>query len=249
MKANFVFKKELPFWRKFLYYGYTAYCALLLLTGFFAVLPLYFLCWQKLAWHKWAIVPNRLWGVWFYALSGTRVKIHGKQHLKGLKTYIVCPNHTSYMDTPLMTHCLPDFVRFVGIAALGKIPIFGWYFKKLHIPVDRSTGKGRLYAYQKSLESIQAGIGVLIFPEGGIFTQDPDQMTPFKEGAFKLAIQTQTPIVPVTILGSYYMLAGEEFMLRPARQIVIFHPPVYPQNHSVESLKEAVFKQIQSRLP
>jgi 1-acyl-sn-glycerol-3-phosphate acyltransferase len=249
MKKNFIAKKKLPILKIALYYFYTFYCAILLIFGFFAVLPLYFLCWQKPSFYKWAIVPNIIWSRWFYILSFTPVKIVGKENLKNLKTYIVCPNHISYMDTPLMTYSLPDFVHFMGKAALGKIPIFGWYFKKLHIPVDRSTGRGRLQAYQKSLEAIQQGIGVLIFPEGGIFTDDPDRMTPFKEGAFKLSIETQTPIVPATILGSFYMLAGEEFMLRPSPQTVIFHPPIFPQNHTVESLRKIVFEQIKSKLP
>ncbi len=152
------------------------------------------------------------------------------------------------MDTPVMTYCLPRFTKFVGFSGLNSIPIFGWYFQKLHIPVDRSNARNRLAAYQNSKQTLEDGLDVLIFAEGGIFTQDPYQMTPFKEGAFRLAIETNTPIVPVTLLGTYYMLAGEEFMLRPARQTVIFHPPIDPIGHTVQSLKQFVFEQIQGEL-
>ena len=169
---------------------------------------------------------NQLWCWIFFPAAFLRVKTIGKKHLpSGPCIYI--SNHGSFLDIPLLTYILPGFPAFMGKASLGKVPLFGFLFRNLHIVVDRNSSKGRAKALKDSLELLKNGRSLVIFPEGGIHQKVQPGVAPFKDGAFSLAIQTGLPIVPVTICHNWYILPDDGHWL-PRNGVCksIIHPPV-----------------------
>jgi 1-acyl-sn-glycerol-3-phosphate acyltransferase len=126
---------------------------------------------------------------------------------------------------------------FVG-KNLGRIPFFGFMYRKLHITVDRSKLKSRYSSMLKTFEALDAGKSLVIFPEGGIITERDPVMGPFKDGAFRAAIEKQIPIVPVTIPFNWIILPSDEFVLTWRPLEVIFHEPIDPAAYSLDQLHE-----------
>lgn len=135
---------------------------------------------------------------------------------------------------------------------MERIPLFGFMYSKLHITVDRSKLKSRVNTIHKSMKAIDDGKSLIIFPEGGIYSEHPPQMIPFKDGAFRAAIEKQIPIVPVTIPFNWIILPDEKpLLLRWRLMKVIFHEPIETTDYtldSLETLKELVFETINKEL-
>lgn len=106
-------------------------------------------------------------------------------------------NHTSMADIMLMLYVTKNPFVFVGKQELAKIPLFGFFYKRTCILVDRNNARSRLEVFQQAEEKLQRGLSVCIFPEGGV----PDEsmvLDTFKDGAFRLAIEHNIPIAPMT---------------------------------------------------
>lgn len=140
--------------------------------------------------------------------------------------YVVCFNHGSYLDIIHSFNVLPDYFLFMGKRELLKWPLFNIFFKDMHIVVDRSSRIGAARSFVKARNSLDQGISVSIFPEGTIPRTAP-RMKSFKDGAFKLAIQSQVPIVPITFVDNW-RLFGDPLDLfsrgRPGIARVVVHP-------------------------
>ena len=137
---------------------------------------------------------------------------------------------------------------FVGKHDMQKIPLFGFMYKKLHITVDRDKLMSRYTTYKKSVNAIDEGKSLVIFPEGGIVTTEFPRMARFKDGAFKLSVDKQIPIVPVTIATNWILLPGElgDLKWHPIR--VIFHEPIYPEGKDEATLRKEVYAIIDAEL-
>ena len=134
-----------------------------------------------------------MYGMGFYA------EIKFKQHIKKGKSYMLVSNHKSMIDIMLMLSLSKDPIVFVGKKELEKIPLFGYFYRRVCILVDRSSPESRKEVYSKAIKRLDTGISICIFPEGGV--PDPSViLDKFKNGAFSLAIQFQIPIVPITFL-------------------------------------------------
>ncbi|MCS7004264.1 MAG: 1-acyl-sn-glycerol-3-phosphate acyltransferase [Cytophagales bacterium] len=201
--------------------------------------------------HKQAFWLNRIWARVVYALMFAKVEIEMRFQPNKNQVYIYCPNHTSYLDISLMCYAAPEFVKFVGKSALLKIPLFGHMFRHLHIAVNRKDSKSRYASYQKAKEALLNGISVCIFPEGGIYSKQPPVMVPFKDGAFRLAIELRVPIVPVTIPHHWKMLPGISPFLYWHKIKIIFHEPISTNDMTLqhtEQLKQQTFNIITEEL-
>jgi 1-acyl-sn-glycerol-3-phosphate acyltransferase len=130
-------------------------------------------------------------------VMGFRLKIEVEEKIDPNKSYMFCPNHTSMMDPFVLISMVKSPIVFVGKAELKKIPVFGFFYKRICILVDRSNPKSRKEVYFKAKRRLQNGTCVAIFPEGLVPTEDV-VLSPFKNGAFSLAIEHQIPIVPAT---------------------------------------------------
>jgi len=149
--------------------------------------------------------------------------------------YIFCPNHFSYLDIPTMGLNAINTV-FVGKSEMEKVVLFGWVYKKLHITVNRQSLKSRYSTFVSSLEAIDEGKNLVIYPEGGIITTHPPAMTRFKNGAFRVAIEKQIPIVPVTIANNWIILP-ENLLLGHRTVKVIYHEPIPTTGLTINDLQ------------
>jgi 1-acyl-sn-glycerol-3-phosphate acyltransferase len=141
---------------------------------------------------------------------------------------------------------------FVGKNDMERIPLFGFMYRKLHITVDRSKLKSRMNTLIQSMKAVDDGKSLIIFPEGGIYTDNPPRMTPFKDGAFRTAIEKQIPVVPVTIPFNWIILPDSKPLLLHRRLMkIVFHEPIETTGYTlnnVNELKDLVFNTILKEL-
>lgn len=144
------------------------------------------------------------------------------------QAYIICPNHQSYIDI-LMTYIVfPEYFHFLGKIELRRIPLFNIFFMRMNIGVDRASKTASHKAYLRACNDIDKGISIAIFPEGTIPDSTP-QLGKFKNGAFKLAIEKQVPIVPVTFKTNWKLLPDvchKVYGGQPGPSITILHKPI-----------------------
>jgi 1-acyl-sn-glycerol-3-phosphate acyltransferase len=133
-----------------------------------------------------------LFGMGFY------YKIEREQELEKETSYMLIANHTSMTDIMLMLATVRKPFVFVGKMELVKIPIFGFFYKRTCILVDRSNSKSKHGVFERAQKRILQGLSICIFPEGGVTDNKHTVLDPFKDGAFRLAIEHQLPIVPMT---------------------------------------------------
>ncbi len=129
-------------------------------------------------------------------LMGFWVKVEGKEHLDYHKQYMMIGNHTSVLDILLMIKIFKSPFVFVGKEELSKFPVFGYFYKKTNVTVDRSSPKSKKEVFDQVEKFTKKGLSIVIYPEGTI----PDEnvvLAPFKNGAFRMAIEHDLPILPM----------------------------------------------------
>jgi 1-acyl-sn-glycerol-3-phosphate acyltransferase len=200
--------------------------------------------------HKLVGLVNRWWARLLFLLIGVPIRVEYRSKPEPGKQYIFCPNHFSYLDIPTVGLNIHDTI-FVGKSDMEKIPFFGFMYRKLHITVDRSSLKSKANTLKRSMQAIDEGKSLVIFPEGGIVTEKEPVMSRFKDGAFRVAIEKQIPIVPVTIPYNWIILPPNEFLLRWHKLKIIFHEPIPTtglQSDDLSALKKQVFQIIEDEL-
>lgn len=200
--------------------------------------------------YRWVGIVNRWWGRMLCLFCFLPYKVECRAPLDRKRQYIFCSNHFSYFDIPTLALNPVDTI-FVGKNAMESIPMFGFMYGKLHITVDRTNRKSKYETIIKSRLALDEGKSLSFFPEGGIYSHHPPKMVRFKDGAFRLAIEKQIPIVPVTIPNNWIILPPDEFLLRLGQVKVIFHQPIETKGmdlSGVETLKERVFQVIEEEL-
>ena len=148
-------------------------------------------------WYPLFFKVARLWAKFILAGMGFPYKIVREEKPEKRKSYMFVANHTSMTDIMLMLVAVKNPFVFVGKKELAKIPLFGFFYKRTCILVDRSSAKSRHAVYLRAQKRLKQGLNICIFPEGGV--PDPEVvLDQFKDGAFRLAIDHQIPIVPLT---------------------------------------------------
>jgi 1-acyl-sn-glycerol-3-phosphate acyltransferase len=118
------------------------------------------------------------------------------QRLERGKSYMLVANHTSMLDIMAMLRVSRNPFVFVGKKELATIPVFGFFYKRVCILVDREDSKSRSAVYRRATRRLQQGLSICIFPEGGV-PEESVELDTFKDGAFKMAIAHQIPVVPI----------------------------------------------------
>jgi 1-acyl-sn-glycerol-3-phosphate acyltransferase len=180
-------------------------------------------------------ILNRAWAKLTFILSFFPYRIEVRGRLEKDKQYIFCPNHFSYLDIPTMG-LNPHNTIFVGKNEMEKIPLFGYMYRRLHITVDRSKLKSRFNTMVRTLKALDEGKSLVIYPEGGIVSTSPPILAPFKDGAFRAAIEKQIPIVPVTIPHNWIILPDGEHGVNWGLITVIFHEPIETAGSTLEDI-------------
>ncbi len=231
---------------------YTIWCMFWFMLIFLILYPFMWLSTQRKEWHYWNGFLYRTWATVLYFGMGIKVKTEWEFEPKPNHNYIYVANHTSYMDIAAMVKTVPNFSVFMGKASLSKVPLFGYIFKKIHISVSRGQGTSRVEAFEKVKEAVKEGKNVLIYPEGGIFGDNQPELNPFKDGAFRAAIQTKSPLVPVTLLYNWIIFPDKQpFKFTRHRCKMIYHHPIETKDlgeKDVENLKNKTFQLIDSTI-
>lgn len=233
-------------WSVYFYFLFFVYFAILF--------PVYFvlLLFKSNVTHDFAHNMNRVWGRFISIPSLIRISSEGRQHLDKKSVYVFAPNHRSYMDIPACNVGIPHSFRFMGKAELNAIPFFGWMFSRLHISVKRESKTSSYQSFIRAKEKIQSGRSVLVFPEGGIPHDKRPVLFRFKDGAFRLAIENEVPIVPVSIVGADKVFPDDgRLLVSPGRIKVKIHQPIQTKGLVVDdmgNLKQQVHDVIRTHL-
>jgi 1-acyl-sn-glycerol-3-phosphate acyltransferase len=195
-----------------------------------------FAVWIVPAWTVMKLLPSRSSAIrwtsaasrWFFRLAGIPIRVRGREHLEGLGGCIFVSNHTSFLDVLVIMAMFPAPFRFVSKMEVHGYPFIGGFLRKRDdFAFDRSSREARLAQVAAVEESLRRGESVWVFPEG---TYTPhDGVRPFQLGAFKAAVATGRPIVPVGLAGVRSILRDETVLPRPGRVSVTILPPIYPQ--------------------
>src|SRR2546423_540564 len=140
----------------------------------------------------------KIWMKFFFVLTGVKRIIKGKENFKKGENYIVVCNHNSFMDVPLTSPGIPGPNKTIAKAEMAKIPLFGMIYKRGSVLVDRKNEESRRNSYNKMKEVLQMGLHMCIYPEG-TRNRTSEPLQRFHDGAFKLAFDTQKPIIPTLI--------------------------------------------------
>jgi 1-acyl-sn-glycerol-3-phosphate acyltransferase len=172
-----------------------------------------------------------LYGMGFFPKFKIEQKI-----VKG-ESYMLIANHTSMTDIMLMLLASENPFVFVGKKELSKLPIFGFFYKRTCILVDRSSARSRKAVYDSAQERLNQGMSICIFPEGGVPKEDI-VLDRFKDGAFRLAIEHQIPIVPMTFADNKKRYPYTFFSGSPGRMRVTIHPFIETKGKELTDKKE-----------
>jgi len=141
---------------------------------------------------------TRIWAkTILYGMGFIPKKISSAELVEG-NSYMFVANHSSIIDIMMMLAVIDHPFVFVGKKELTKIPLFGFFYKRTCIVVDRGNQKSRLRVLGEAQRRLNQGNSICIFPEGGVPEDKTIEMAVFKDGAFRLAIDHEIPIVPVT---------------------------------------------------
>lgn len=143
--------------------------------------------------------------------------------------YVICPNHSSYLDIITMYRYLPHTkFLFMGKSELLRWPILSIFFRKVDIAVNREKRHSAMKSILRARHELSRGWSIVIFPEGKIPVDSP-KLDSFKSGPFKLAIDAQVPILPITIIDNWKLFYTDPVLTglaRPGISRVIIHDEI-----------------------
>lgn len=196
-------------------------------------------------------VIARIWAKIILLGMGFYYKIEREQKIERGKSYMLVANHTSMTDIMLMLVVSKNPFVFVGKKELAKIPIFGFFYKRTSILVDRNNPKSRQEVFTRAQQRLNDGLSICIFPEGGVPTDETVVLDEFKDGAFRLAIEHQIPIVPMTFPDnkkrfSYTFFSGSPGLMRAKVHRFIPTAGLTLNDKKVvkDTVKQVIYKQL-----
>jgi 1-acyl-sn-glycerol-3-phosphate acyltransferase len=187
----------------------------------------------------------RVWAALFSILCLFFYKVKGREKIDQNKPYIYVANHGSYLDSTSVVLATPTSFKPLGKIEMSKIPMFGFIYSRVVVMVDRSTKESRSASVEKLKELLKRGISILIFPEGTM-NRTPNHLTDFYDGAFRIAIETQTPIAPFVVINARNLMPrNNPLTIRPGIMKIVFSDPIEVNTYTLddlETLKQKVYK-------
>jgi 1-acyl-sn-glycerol-3-phosphate acyltransferase len=167
------------------------------------------------------------------------VTVIGREHVDPHQSYVIVSNHQSQFDIFVLYGWLDIDFKWVMKQELRKVPAIGIACERLgHIYVDRRNREAALAAINAAKQRIVDGTSVLFFPEGTRSRQEG--LRPFKKGAFRMALDLQLPILPITIQGTREILPSDTTDLYPGRATMIIHPPIAIEDYDHTRLDDLI---------
>jgi len=192
-----------------------------------------------------------LWAdIWFPLILVFSKKIFESPHDK-TKQYIFVSNHIAYIDSAVLVKAYRQPVRPLGKVEMSKVPLFGFIYRKAIVTVDRSSPENRAESIRILKSIIKRGISVLVFPEG-TFNMTNKPLKDFFDGAFRLAIETQTPVKPVLFLDTYDRMHYKSiFSLTPGKCRILYLAEIPVEGLMIDDvpwLKQKVYRIMEKKL-
>jgi len=171
------------------------------------------------SWYPFFFRVGRAWGKFILFGMGFIPKVTYEEPILKDKSYLLVSNHVSMIDIMMMFYLSKNPFVFVGKKELARFPIFGFFYKRTCILVDRGNPSSRHAVFKQAQERLSKGLSVCIFPEGGVPDDESIVLDTFRDGAFRLAINHQIPIVPIVFYDnkekfSYTFFSGKPGILR-----------------------------------
>lgn len=182
--------------------------------------------------------------------SGAKITVHNQERIPTDKNVLFISNHQSDFDIAIFLAMVKKQKGFIAKIELEKVPILGTWMKSINcVFMDRKDLKQSLETILKGIKLLKEGKSLVVFPEGT--RSKSDTMGDFKAGSFKLATKSKVPIIPVTICGSYKIMEGNKYKIKPASVDVYIHEPIYTDaltKDELSALPETVKTIIQNKL-
>lgn len=192
-----------------------------------------------------------LWAdLWFFLVFIWHKKIYEAPHDKS-KSYIFVSNHISYLDAAIIPKAYRQPIRPLGKVEMSKVPVFGFIYRNAIVTVDRSSAANRANSVRILKSLINKGISVLVFPEG-TFNMTTQPLKDFYDGAFRVAIETQTPVKPVLFLDAYRRMPYESLLsMTPGRSRIVYLDEIQVTGYTLSDvtlLKDEVYALLERKL-
>lgn len=197
----------------------------------------------------WGYYPEIYWARLFCRLNFVSVSVSGRENINRDTSYVFVANHQSAYDIFSLFGWLGHNFRWMMKESLRKIPFVGWACKAAgQIFVDNSSVTSTRHTMEAAEKQLSGGMSLVVFPEGAR-TWDGN-MRRFKKGAFRLAVEFNLPVVPVTIKGAFEVMPRFKMLPKPGHISITIHKPIRPDTdgHDLERLMEQSYSAISSAL-
>ncbi len=202
---------------------YRIWFYILMAVPIIVMFPFLFVSILKEKWYPYFFVMARIWANVILFGMGFFPKIETDEDIIKGKSYMFVCNHTSMTDIMLMLSVVKNPFVFVGKQELTKIPLFGFFYKRTCILVDRNSSKSKMEVFERAQKKINQGYSICIFPEGGVPNDESVVLDEFKDGAFRLALDHHLPIVPITFADNKKRFSYTFFSGSPGKMRVKIH--------------------------
>ena len=220
-----------PFWVLYRIWFY-----ILVLIPIIVLFPVLIISISREQWYPLFFRLARIWSKFILIGMGFGYKIIKEETPEPKKSYMFVANHTSMTDIMLMLVASKNPFVFVGKAELAKIPLFGFFYKRTCILVDRSSAKSRQAVFLRAQRRLKQGLSICIFPEGGV-PEEHILLDAFKDGAFRLAINHQIPVVPITFYDNKKRFSYKFFSGGPGKMRAKIHKFLKTEGLTIEDTK------------
>ena len=193
---------------------------------------------------------TRYWSKITVLLSFLFPIVEWEEEIDKSENYIFCPNHVSTLDIPLILAVLPVPFQYIGKAEIAKLPLFGYFYKNNSVIVNRKNRRDSYSAFLKAGERLKQGLSMCIFPEGGIPKADI-LLKKFKNGPFRLAIEQDITVIPITLADNKKLFPQEYFKGRPGFVRIKVHKAIHTKDleqKTIENLNTRVYNTIFEQL-
>ncbi|MBC8111072.1 MAG: 1-acyl-sn-glycerol-3-phosphate acyltransferase [Verrucomicrobia bacterium] len=192
----------------------------------------------------------RSWAFLFSFFIGIVYKTPSKKKVHPHTPAVFVANHRSFLDTPAAYLSIPTVFKPLGKIEMQKAPFFGWFYPKVVIIVDRSSAASHRKSMAEMKKCLENGISIFIFPEGTT-NKSEETLTKFHDGAFRLAIEAQVPLIPLVIRNTANLLPPNKANVYPGlvtTQLLEPIPTLGLEKSDVAMLKEKVYRQMENKL-
>ncbi|MDP1843684.1 MAG: lysophospholipid acyltransferase family protein [Sediminibacterium sp.] len=232
---------------------YSIYCLISFVLVMFCIVPFVFFClpFGKVKGGNMIYRLCKIWARTWYIFIGVTHKEHYEAPHDKTKQYIFVANHISYMDIPPLVSAIHQPFRALGKAEMVKVPVFGWIYRAAVILVDRKNATARAKSIRALKAALSNGVSIFIFPEG-TFNETKQPLKSFYDGAFRIAIETQTPIKPMLFIDTTDRMHYRSlFELTPGVNRVVYLQEIKVEGLTIEDLpqlKMTVYTQMEQGL-